>query len=172
MKLTARETALFAMLGALMYASKALLSVLPNVHLLAMFLTAFTLVYGKKALYPLYVFVFLTGLFGGFGTWWLPHLYIWLPLWGAVMLLPRTLPGPIAPFVYMAVAGLHGLLYGILYAPAQALLFGLNFRGMLAWIAAGLPWDVLHGASNFLCGALILPVAKLLRQLEHGLPAP
>ena len=52
MKLTVRETAVFAMLGALMYASKMIMEVVPNVHLLGMFVVAFTVVYRKKALYP------------------------------------------------------------------------------------------------------------------------
>ena len=52
MKLTVRETAVFAMLGALMYASKMIMEVIPNVHLLGMFIVAFTVVYRKKALYP------------------------------------------------------------------------------------------------------------------------
>ena len=167
MKLTVRETAVFAMLGAMMYASKVIMEVLPNVHLLGMFIVAFTVVYRKKALYPIYVFVFITGLMNGFATWWLPYLYIWAVLWGMTMLLPKSIPEKRKPVVYMAVCALHGYLYGTLYAPAQALLFGLDFQGMITWIVAGLPWDFVHGTSNFLCGVLIYPLAKLLEKIEH-----
>ena len=167
MKLTVRETAVFAMLGAIMYASKVIMEVVPNVHLLGMFIVAFTVVYRKKALYPIYVFVFLTGLMNGFATWWLPYLYLWAVLWGMTMLLPRNIPEKWKPVVYMTVCALHGYLYGTLYAPAQALLFGLDFQGMIAWIVAGLPWDFVHGTSNFLCGVLIYPLAKLLEKIEH-----
>ena len=166
--LKVREIALFSMLGAMMYASKLVMDVLPNIHLLGMFIVALTVVYRKKALYPIYVFVFLTGLLNGFATWWIPYLYIWAVLWGATMLLPKEMPKKVRPFVYMVVSGLHGLLYGVLYAPAQALLFGLSFEGMLAWIAAGLPFDAIHGASNFLCGALIVPLVKLLEYGERN----
>lgn len=169
MKLPVREIAVFGMLGALMYASKLVMEFLPNVHLLGGVIVALTLVYRKKALYPLYVFVLITGLFGGFAMWWVPYLYIWLPLWGAVMLLPDLTGKKYAPLVYMAVCALHGFLYGVLYAPAQALLFGLDFHGMLAWIAAGLPFDMIHGISNFICGALILPLAKVIRRAEQGI---
>ena len=55
MKLTIREIAVFGMLGALMYASKMLMEVLPNIHLLGVFTIAFTVVYRKKALYPIYI---------------------------------------------------------------------------------------------------------------------
>ncbi len=163
MKLTVREVAVFGMLGALMYASKVVTEAIPNVHLLGMFTVAYTLVYRKKALYPIYTFVLLTGIFAGFASWWLPYLYIWTALWGAVMVLPRDLPVKVKPFVYMVVCACHGFLYGTLYAPAQALLFGLDFKGMVAWIVAGLPWDAIHGVSNFFMGALILTVVKVLR---------
>lgn len=73
-----------------------------------------------------------------------------------------------AAIVYPVVCALHGLCYGTLYAPAQALMFGLDFRQTLAWIAAGFPWDVLHGAGNFLLGFIILPLSELLRRLSRG----
>lgn len=44
--------------------------------------------------------------------------------------------------------------------------FGLSFKGMIAWIIAGLPWDFVHGVSNFFCGILIVPIVTLLRKLE------
>lgn len=166
MKLTTREVAVFAMLGAIMYASKMIMEIAPNVHLLGTFVIAFTLVYGKKALYPIYVFVLLTGVYAGFATWWVPYLYLWTVLWGVTMLLPKNMPKKIKPFIYMTVCAMHGFLYGILYAPAQAFFFGLNWEGTLAWIMTGLPWDFLHGISNFFCGILILPIVRALRIAE------
>lgn len=167
MKLSAKEIAVFGMLGALMYASKLIMEVAPNVHLLGVFTVALTVVYRRKALYPIYTYVFLNGLFAGFATWWIPYLYIWTVLWGVVMLLPQNLPKKAAPFIYMAVCAAHGFLFGTLYAPAQALLFGLDFRGMIAWIVAGLPWDAVHGISNFVCGILIVPIINIIRRVEN-----
>lgn len=163
---TVKEIAVFSMLGALMYASKVIMEVLPNVHLLGTLICAITVVYRAKALYPIYVFVFLTGLFGGFAPWWIPYLYVWTCLWAAVMLLPKNMPKKIAPLVYMVVCALHGFLYGVIYAPGQAILYGLDFQGMLTWIAAGLPFDLIHGISNFFVGSLICPLAALLRKAE------
>lgn len=168
MKLTVREIVIFSMLGSIMYASKIIMEFIPNVHLLGMFTMTYTLVYRKKALYPIYIYILLNGLFAGFATWWLPYLYIWTVLWGATMLLPKNLPSKLRPFVYMVVCALHGFLFGTLYAPAQALLFGLNFHGMIAWIIAGLPWDMIHGISNFCCGILIVPLVALLKRLENS----
>lgn len=167
MRLTTREIAVFAMLGAVMYASKLLMELVPNVHLLGAFIVAFTVVYRKKALYPIYIYVFLNGLFCGFASWWVPYLYVWTALWGAVMLLPERMPKMIRPIVYMAVCAAHGFLFGTLYAPAQAILFGLSFKGMIGWIIAGLPFDFIHGISNFFCGLLIVPIISALRLAER-----
>ena len=166
MKLNVREIAIFSMLGALIYASKMIMEVLPNIHLIGTFIVAMTVVYRQKALYPIYIFVFITGLLNGFSLWWIPYLYIWTVLWGAAMLIPKSIPAKIKPIVYMAVCALHGFLYGTLYAPAQALLFGLDFKGMITWIVAGLPWDTIHGISNFFCGILIYPLTLLLKKSE------
>ncbi len=167
-KLTIRETAMFALLAALMFASKKVMEFLPNIHLIGVFIVAATVVYRARALYPLYVYVLLDGLVAGFGTWWVPYLYIWTVLWGMAMLMPRRLPRAATPFVYAAVCGTHGLLFGVLYAPAQALFFGLSFKATLAWVAAGLPFDVIHAVSNFVCGALLIPpLVTVMRRVER-----
>lgn len=164
MKLTIKEIALYPLLGALMFASKLVMESLPNIHLLAMFIITFTVVFRKKAIIPIFIFIFLTGLFNGFGIWWFPYLYLWPLLWGVTLLLPRNMPDKIAMPVYMITAGLHGLLYGTLYAPFQALAFGLSFKGTIAWIISGLPFDAIHGLSNFCMAALVLPLSKILKK--------
>ena len=166
--LSVREMAIFSMLAALMFCSKVIMDALPNIHLLGMFIMVYTLVYRAKALIPIYLFIFMTGLYGGFGLWWIPYLYIWAILWGVAMLLPRRMPKAVAAIVYPTVCALHGLLYGVLYAPAQALIFGLDFDGMIAWIIAGFPFDLLHGLGNLVAGLLILPLSHLLEKLSSA----
>lgn len=156
------------MLGALMYMSKWLMEFLPNIHLIGVIIVAITVVYRKKALYPIYIFVLVAGLLGGFSAWWVPYTYIWTILWGMTMLLPKKLPVKIAPVIYMVICSLHGFLYGIFYAPAQALMFGLDFKGMVAWIVAGFPFDITHGISNFLCGILIVPLIHAIRLADKN----
>ncbi len=165
-KLTTREIATFAMLAAVMYLSKILMEWIPNVHLLGMLIMSYTLVYRVKALIPIYVYVMLNGVFAGFAMWWIPYLYVWTVLWGVTMLLPQNMGKKMKVLVYMIVCGMHGLLFGILYAPMQALMFGLSFEGMIAWIIAGLPFDVIHGVGNLVAGVLIVPMVTLLRKLE------
>lgn len=165
-RLVTSEIVIFSMLGAVMFCSKILMEFLPNVHLLGMFTMVYTIVYRKKALFPIYVYVLLNGIFAGFSTWWIPYLYIWTILWAVTMLLPRKMPAKAAVIVYPVICGLHGLCFGILYAPAQAVMFGFNFQQTIAWIASGFWFDILQGAGNFAAGFLILPLVKILRQIS------
>ncbi len=160
------EICIFAMLGSLMFCSKIVMELLPNIHLLGMLTMLYTLVFRARALIPIYIYVMLNGLYAGFNVWWVPYLYLWTVLWGITMLLPKNMPPKVAAVVYPVVCALHGLAFGTLYAPAQALFFGLNFEQTLAWIAAGFfPWDIIHMAGNFAAGLLILPLQKLLTRL-------
>lgn len=151
-----------------MYGSKAIMEMAPNVHLIGVFVIAITVVYRKKALYPIYIFVFLTGMLNGFSAWWVPYTYIWTVLWAVTMLLPKKMPKRVRPLAYMAVCASHGFCYGLLYAPAQAVMFGMNFKGTVSWIIAGLPFDFIHGVSNFFCGLLIMPMISTLRLAERS----
>lgn len=164
MKLNVKEIAVFGMLGCIMCVSKLVMEILPNIHLLGVFVIAFTVVYRQKALYPIYVYVFLDGLICGFATWWVPYLYIWTLLWGAAMLLPKNMSPKVSRIVYSCLCSAHGFLFGVLYAPAQAFFYGLDFKGMVAWIITGIPADLIHGISNLFCGMLIMPIISVLKK--------
>ena len=160
-----REMAIFAMLGTIMFCSKIIMEVLPNIHLLGMFTMTYTVVFRKKALLPIYIYVFLNGLYAGFDIWWLPYLYIWTILWGITMLLPKRMPIKLKIVVYPILCGIHGFAFGTLYAPAQAVMFGFTLEQTLAWIIAGLPWDIIHGIGNLFAGMLIVPLSELIARL-------
>lgn len=164
--LVLRDTLVFAMLGTIMFLSKLVMEGLPNVHLIGVLTVVYTAVYRSRALYPVYVFVFLTGLYGGFNLWWIPYLYLWPVLWGAAMLVPRRFPIWAQTICYMAVCAAHGFLYGTLYAPAQAIMFGFTFKQTIAWIVAGLPWDAVHGFGNLALSVLIMPLVLVMRKLD------
>ncbi len=164
-KLTVFEMVLFALLGGIMFVSKILMQALPNIHMVGMLIMIYTIVFRKKALIPIYIYVFLDGLFGGFSIWWIPYLYIWAVLWAVTMLLPRDMSKKKKYIVYPIVCGLHGLLFGTMYAPLQAIMFGLDFKGTIAWIVAGLPFDAIHGAGNLVLGFLIVPLSEILLKL-------
>ena len=157
--------ALFAMFGALMACSRVIMAVLPNIHLLGMLTMVLTLTFGCRALIPIYIYVLLDGLFLGFNVWWIPYLYIWTVLWAITMILPKKMPKWLSCVVYPVVCSLHGFAFGLLYAPAYALFFNLNFSETLIWLGAGVVFDITHGISNFAVGLLIVPFTELLRKL-------
>ena len=82
------------------------------------------------------------------------------------MLLPKNMSKKTAVPVYAFVCALHGLFFGTLYAPAQALMFHLDFKAMIAWIIAGLPFDAIHAVGNLASGLLIVPLAEVLKKIH------
>lgn len=167
--LSIREICLFGILAALMFISKIVMEALPNIHLLGMLTVTYTIVFRKKALIPIYTYVLLNGLFAGFNAWWVPYLYIWTVLWGATMLLPKNMPKAVACVVYPVICALHGLFFGVLYAPVQALMFNFTLEQTLAWIAAGFTFDIIHTVGNFTVGLLIYPVSEALKRLTKNI---
>ena len=166
--LTVREITVFAFFGTIMYLS-AQIDLIPNVHPLTLFIAAFTVVYRAKALIPLYLYVFLEGLFGGFDLyWWPPYLYIWLFTWIFVMLIPKGTKEWLAAPLITVICGLNGILFGVMFAPYQCLVvFKGNFDLMMPWILSGLPFDVSHMTGNLVSSVLVLPLARLLCRLER-----
>ncbi|MBP3386914.1 MAG: hypothetical protein J6L23_00110 [Clostridia bacterium] len=160
---------IFAFLGVLMYCSKLFMEVLPNIHLLGMFTVCFTLAYRRKALFPIYVYVFLNGLLCGFDAWWYPYLYIWTLLWGVTMLLPKNISYKALAIICPIICALHGFAFGTLYAPAQMLMWHLTFEQTIAWIISGLYFDLIHGIGNFATGFLVVPLLQLIRKLDPTL---
>jgi hypothetical protein len=67
--------------------------------------------------------------------------------------------------MYTTVCALHGLFFGVLYAPFQALVYNLGWEGMLAWIASGFVFDLFHFVGNLAGGVFIMPLVELLRRL-------
>ena len=94
----------FTMLGVILLISKLLMEALPNFHLIGTLITAYTIVYRKDALKPIYIFAFLFGLVYSFNIWWIPYLYIWTILWAMIMLLPKNMSKKVAVPVYMNVS--------------------------------------------------------------------
>ncbi len=156
------EMVLFGLFGAIMWLS-AQIDIVPNVHPLALFIAVFTSVYRFKALIPLYVYVFLEGLFGGFNLWWYPYLYIWTVLWLLIMLIPRNIPEWVAGIAIAVLSALHGMCFGLLYMPYQCFVFFKgNWDFAYIWFLNGLPFDTLHAIGNFVSSLVAIPLILIL----------
>lgn len=166
--LTIEEICIYAMLGTLMMAADLVMNIVPNVHLGGVLIVVYTLVYRVKALFPIYVYVFLIGAFEGFGIWWVSYLYIWAVLWLMVMLLPRKMPKWLAPIVYTLVCAAHGFSFGLLWAPSQMLFFSYTWEETMIWWKWGFLFaDIPHGIGNLVGSVLVVPLATLLRKLDR-----
>ena len=149
--------------AAILIISKELLAFLPNVEIVTVLLISYTVVYRIRALVPLYVFWAVEAIIYPSISTTLMYLYVWLVPFLVGMLLPRrVLPAP----VYMLIGGLFGLAFGTLCAPVQAAYFGLSFKGTVAWIVAGAPFDLVHAIGNFATGVLAPVLISLLLRLE------
>ena len=160
----------FALLGTLMLVSDIVMNIIPNVHLGGMLIAAYTLVYRSKALFPIYVYILLIGLYEGMGMWWFPYLYVWAILWAAVMLLPKKMPKWLAPVVYSMVCAAHGFGFGFLWIPSQMLLMHFSWEQALVWWKWGfITADIPHGIGNLAASLLIIPLVTLLRRLNKSI---
>ena len=159
-KLTLREIALFGVLGALTFGAKVAMSLLPNIEPVSLFVMLFAVVFGKKCVFPIYLYVLMEILFYGINLWSINYLYVWAILALAAWLLRKQNH----PLVWALVAGVFGLLFGALCAPVYLFSGGPGFA--ISWWISGIPFDVMHCAGNFAMAlVLFVPLRKLLTQL-------
>lgn len=164
--ISVQELVIFALLGALMFISDLIMEFLPNIHILGLLIIVYTLIFRVKAIIPIYVYVFLSGVFAGFALWWLPYLYIWTILWAVTLLLPKNLINKkIGYVVYPAVCFLHQILFGVFYAPADVLMLNFNAEQLLAWIGTGTVFNILPATANMLLGIFTIRLTKLLKKI-------
>lgn len=137
------------------------MSVLPNIEPVSLFVMLFAVVFGWKALYPIYLYVLMEILLYGVSFWNINYLYIWTILAVAAMLM-RRLQNPIW---WALLSGVFGMAFGLLCSPVYMVVGGSVSYGIRWWLA-GIPFDIPHAIGNF-CIALVLfyPMRKLLQKL-------
>lgn len=156
--MSARKVVLSGLLGALLVASKEVLSAVPGVELVTSLIILYTLELPAVAPWAVAVFVVLQFLLYGFGLWSWGYLYIWFLLVLAAWLL-RQMQQPLG---WAILAGAYGLCFGALFTPIYFITQGPG--GALAWWIAGIPTDVAHSISNFV---VMLLVYRPLRRVLH-----
>ncbi len=158
--LTLKEVTLFGVLGALTFGVKIAMMYLPNIEPVSLMVMLFAVVFGKKSLYPIYLYVLLEMLFFGIQLWVINYLYIWLILALAAWLL-RKMTHPLG---WAILSGGFGLAFGLLCAPVDLFVGGLGFA-VSKWIS-GIPFDLMHCGGNFAIAlVLFVPLRKLLTRL-------
>lgn len=156
----AREAALFGMLGALTFGTKVVMMGLPNIEPVSLLVMLFAVTFGKKALFPICVYILLELSLFGFGLWTAAYVYIW-PLLSLAAWLLRDMGSPLG---WALLSGGFGLLFGALCAPVCLLAGGPAFA--LSWWLSGIPFDLVHCAGNFVLAlALFVPLRRLFARL-------
>ncbi len=155
-----REIILLALFAAMMLSTQVALAAIPNVHLVGVFVILAALLFGWRALYAIYIFVFAEGLIYGFSMWFVNYLYVWTVLTMIAVLFRKNR----SPWFWSVVAGIFGLLFGALCSIPYFILGGWA-AGFSYWVA-GIPFDLVHCASNgALTAILLLPLYRLCCKL-------
>lgn len=148
-----RDITLPAIAAALLVGVQVAMMSLPNIELVTLLIILYTLHFKVKTVYIIYVFVVIEGVIYGFHIWWIVYLYIWTLLFIIALLLNRMR----SPLLWAIVGGTYGLLFGSLSSIPYFITAGLG--GGIAYIVAGIRFDLLHCIGNF---ALILALFKPL----------
>ncbi len=169
--MTARELTLAGMMVAVIEVCKAALSFLPNIELTSFWLIMFTLCFGWKVCLVVPVFILIEGCIYGFGLWWVMYLYAW-PLLVLVAWLFRRQE---SVWFWSVVSGTFGLGFGLLCSIPYGIIGAADGirQGLYeaaAWWVAGIPWDIMHCAGNFvLMLTLYRPVRSIMSRVQNSI---
>ena len=148
---------LFAILGAMTFAAKYIMSFLPNIEPVSLMVMLFSVVFGWKWVYPVYLYVVMEVLFYGISLWNINYLYIWAVLAVSAMSLKNMKH----PFGWAMLSGVFGLLFGALCGIVDIFIGGFGYA-VTKWVS-GIPFDIAHCAGNFVIALLLFkPMRKLL----------
>ena len=162
-KITVREITLFGVLGAMTFAAKCVMAFLPNIEPVSLMVMLFAVTFGKKALYPIFLYVAMEILFYGLGTWNVMYLYIW-PCLGILAYGLREIKSPLG---WAVLSGAFGLLFGALCIPVDIVIGGPGY-GLSKWIS-GIPFDIAHCIGNFVMALILFsPMRTLMEKMNQG----
>jgi energy-coupling factor transport system substrate-specific component len=156
-----KDIALIGIMSAILVAVQVALGFLPNIELVSLLIIIYTLVFGRKALYIIYVFVVVEGIIYGIGLWWINYLYIWTILFVIATLLRKQH----SPVIWAIVSGFYGLAFGALCAIPNLFISGVG-SAVSYWLA-GIPYDILHGVGNFVVALLLFyPLYQVINSIN------
>ena len=159
LKISVREMVLFSILGAMTFSAKYVMSFLPNVEPSSLMIMLFAVVFGKKWVYPTYLYVAMEILFYGINLWSINYLYIWAILAMAAYSL-RNMRSALG---WAMVSGIFGLFFGVLCGIVDVFIGGFQYA--VTKRISGIPFDISHCVGNFFIALVMFnPLRKLLEQ--------
>ena len=157
-----RQIVLIAAMTAILEVSKFALNAIANVELITLLVILFTRRFGwRLTLASVLLFAGLESLWWGISIWTATYFYVWPVL----VLISALTAKTESPLMNAVIAGVYGLLFGALCALLTLVTAGPN--AAFAWWIAGIPYDLVHGLSNFvICLVLYRPLAEALRHFR------
>ena len=147
------------MLGAMTFGAKVAMSGLYNIEPVSLMVMLFAVVFGKKWIYPTYLYVAMEILFYGINLWSINYLYVWAILAMTAYFL-RDMRSSLG---WAMVSGIFGLFFGVLCGIVDVFIGGFNYA-VTKWIS-GIPFDISHCIGNFFIALVMFnPLRKLLEQ--------
>lgn len=160
-KVSTRDAAQVGIMSALLIAGKAALSFLPNVEVVTFLIILYTLHFGGKVFFSIFIFIAVEYMIWGFNLWSVMYIYIW-PLLALCALIFRSRRDTMFWAVFSAVFGLiFGGLCSLVY------IFAGGIKAAVAWWIAGIPFDIIHCISNFvLTMVLYRPLSYVMENIK------
>ena len=159
--LTARDITQIAMMIAVIEVCKVIFAGIPNVELTSFWIIIFCIYFGRKMCYVIPAFILIEGLMYGFGLWWVQYLCAWPVLAIAAGKFKDT----DSALGWAIISGIFGLMFGALCSIPYLFMGGV--KTAFAWWVAGIPWDLVHGAANFvIMVTLYKPLACVMKKIN------
>lgn len=154
------NVAVLAVCAAIMFVQQVALAGLPNIELVSLLVIVYAYTFRFKSLSIIYVFVLMEGVYYGFHIWWVSYLYVWTIL----ALIVIALRAVKSSLVLAAISGMFGLCFGALCS-IPYLVTGGPAMAIAYWVS-GIPFDLIHCASNFILFLLLWkPLIKLINKI-------
>lgn len=151
---------LFGILGAMTFAAKYVMSGLPNIEPVSLMVMLFAVVFGRKWVYPVYLYVVMEVLFYGINLWNINYLYIWAVL----AIAARVMREAEHPLYWAMLSGGFGLCFGALCGIVDVFIGGFPYAAA-KWVS-GIPFDITHCIGNFVIALILFkPLRSLFERL-------
>lgn len=148
-KITSREIVTVGLMVAVIEVCKIAFMGLPNIELTSFWIILFALYFEKSIYFAIPVFIVIEGLMFGINLWWIMYLYTW-PL---LAIVTKMFSKVKSVTFWSVFSGVFGLLFGALGSIVYVFMgetLSAGLRSAFAWWVAGIPYDLIHGAGNFL----------------------
>ncbi len=157
-----RKIVFIAAMTAVLEAAKFALNAIANVELISLLTIIFTLYFGWQAALPaLLIFAVIESLWWGISLWTVTYFYVWPVL----ILLAWIFRKQMNRLTAACLSSLYGFAFGFLCAFTTLVIAGPG--AAFAWWVAGIPYDLVHGVSNFVIAYLLFdPLMNMFRKLH------